>query len=140
MTCKKCGAKIDGRKNKCLCCGFQPKSGERKTWLWVLGWIFIFPLPLTLIILRNNDSKDKVKYAAVGLAWAAYLLIVIFGGSRENDPNRQLRDRGNAQVAVQPTIETTNAVADAAETEPGNAELARMIPNADRDGKHENGQ
>lgn len=27
---------------------------KRKTWLWVLGWICIFPLPLTILMLRKK--------------------------------------------------------------------------------------
>ena len=30
---------------------------KRKTWLWVLGWICIFPLPLTILMLRKKDMK-----------------------------------------------------------------------------------
>ena len=26
-------------------------ANKRKTWLWVIGWIFIFPLPLTTLLL-----------------------------------------------------------------------------------------
>ena len=27
---------------------------KRKTWLWVLGWICIFPVPLTILMLRKK--------------------------------------------------------------------------------------
>ncbi len=30
---------------------------KRKTWLWVLGWIFCFPIPLSILIGRSNMSK-----------------------------------------------------------------------------------
>ena len=26
----------------------EPKKKKRKTWLWAIGWIFAFPIPLTL--------------------------------------------------------------------------------------------
>ena len=35
---------------------------KRRTWLWVLGWIFIFPLPLTILLLRKKQMKPIFKY------------------------------------------------------------------------------
>jgi len=58
----------------------QPK--RRKTWLWVLGWIFIFPVPLTILMLRNKELDAKVRYAIIAAAWVAYILIGIYGGPR----------------------------------------------------------
>lgn len=53
-----------------------PKSKKRKTWLWVLGWIFIFPVPLTLVLLRKTNMNKVGKYAALAGAWLLYLIIV----------------------------------------------------------------
>lgn len=66
----------------CKDCGFTwyPNSDEkkRKTWLWVLGWIFIFPLPLTLILLKKKDMKPAVKKGIIVAAWAPLALSFIF--------------------------------------------------------------
>lgn len=48
----------------------QPK---RKTWLWVLGWIFIFPLPLTLIISKKPNLSKVVKIVIIVAVWAVYI-------------------------------------------------------------------
>ena len=48
---------------------------RRRTWLWVLGWIFIFPLPLTILLVRKEDMKPIVKYALIAAAWVFYFLI-----------------------------------------------------------------
>lgn len=75
MGCPKCGSnniqftrenlgEIRNKKSKkivhstvgyCKDCGYtwypdndNPQK-KRKTWLWVLGWIFMFPLPLTIL-------------------------------------------------------------------------------------------
>jgi len=52
----------------------KSKSG-RKTWLWVLGWLFLFPLPLTILLLRKKDMKPWLKYGIIILAWALFLII-----------------------------------------------------------------
>ena len=38
-----------------------PKKNKKMVW-WVLGWIFIFPIPLTIIISRNQKLKTGVYY------------------------------------------------------------------------------
>lgn len=59
-----------------------PKKG--KTWLWVLGWICIFPLPLTILMLRKKDMKPALKYGIIAIAWIIYLAIGLSGGSSSN--------------------------------------------------------
>lgn len=54
---------------------------KRKTWLWVLGWIFIFPLPLTILLLRNQKMNKVVKIVILVIAWLFYLLFVIAANS-----------------------------------------------------------
>ncbi|MBR4473528.1 MAG: hypothetical protein IKS55_07800 [Oscillospiraceae bacterium] len=56
----------------------QPK--KRKTWLWVLGWIFIFPVPLTILILRKKDMNMFLRALLIALAW-----IVFFGFAYSNE-------------------------------------------------------
>lgn len=61
-----------------------PKK-KRRTWLWVLGWIFIFPLPLTILLLRKKDMKPALKYGIIAVAWILYFVIVWAGGSSDNN-------------------------------------------------------
>ena len=68
-----------------------PKKNKKIVW-WVLGWIFIFPIPLTIIIARNKKLKTGVKVAIIIAAWLVYLLIGIVGGTVDkqnshNDPS-----------------------------------------------------
>lgn len=37
----------------------QPR--KRRTWLWVLGWIFCFPIPLLILVWRSDRLKLPVK-------------------------------------------------------------------------------
>lgn len=51
----------------------QTQVKKRKTALWVLGWIFIFPLPLTLILIRPTVRLPKaLKIIFIVLAWMIY--------------------------------------------------------------------
>ena len=114
FCCGKCGSsnvafrrenqgEIRGKKSKqivhktvgyCKDCGntwFVSEEGKkkRKTWLWVLGWIFIFPLPLTILLLRKKDMKPVIKYGIIVVAWLIFLLIGLSGRSDSNSAGRQ---------------------------------------------------
>ena len=76
--CKDCGytwyADVDnGGNNK-----------PRKTWLWVLGWIFIFPVPLTILLLRKKTMNPVLKYGIIAVAFAVYLFWIV-AASGSND-------------------------------------------------------
>ena len=56
-----------------------PKKNKKIVW-WVLGWIFIFPVPLTISIARNQKLKIGAKIGLIAAAWIVYLLIGIGSG------------------------------------------------------------
>lgn len=58
---------------------------KRKTWLWVLGWIFIFPVPLTLVLIKKDSLDKKIKYGILAAAWVLYFIFVI---AAYKNPNR----------------------------------------------------
>ncbi len=55
---------------------------QRKTWLWALGWIVFFPVPLTIILLDNATVKQKLspttRYVFVAVLWIFVLISAIF--------------------------------------------------------------
>lgn len=76
----------------CQDCGNTWYIGEdippkRRTWLWVIGWILIFPLPLTVLLLRKKNMKPAVKYGIIAAAWIIYLLIALFSPSDSESVN-----------------------------------------------------
>lgn len=74
---------------------------KRKTWLWVLGWIFIFPVPLTVLMLRKKDMKPAAKYGIIAAGWIVYLLIGLFGSSGsagEGTPRNQTPISSDAET------------------------------------------
>lgn len=76
---------------------------KRKTWLWVLGWIFIFPLPLTILMLRKKEMKPAVKYGIIAAAWFIYLFIAYLSSSTSSDPNKNVESISisrNSEITV----------------------------------------
>lgn len=69
---------------------------RRKTWLWVLGWLFIFPLPLTIILVHKKDMKPILKYGIIVAAWIFYLIICLTGG---NNQNKEI-DKPDSEVEI----------------------------------------
>ena len=80
----------------------EPK--KRKTWLWVLGWIFIFPVPLTILMLRKKDMKPAIKYGIIAAAWIIYLIIGLGGNSSNKQPSTD-----NTAVVAEQTKEAETA-------------------------------
>ncbi len=84
----------------------QPKK-KRKTWLWVLGWICIFPLPLTILLLRKKDMKPVLKYGIIAAAWIVYLIIGFAGSSGDNTEKNTAEQPSSSIVETIPTEEAT---------------------------------
>lgn len=83
---------------------YPPQKPKRKTWLWVLGWIFIFPLPLTLILIKKQDMNKMLKYGIIAAAWLVYLIIGCSGmGSGGKTDTKSAAQE--TTVAVQETTE-----------------------------------
>ena len=60
---------------------FSQPEKKRKTWLWVLGWIFIFPVPLTVLLIKNQKLSKGLRIGIIAAAWIVYFLIGLSGGS-----------------------------------------------------------
>ena len=84
---------------------------KRKTWLWVLGWICVFPLPLTILLLRKKDMKPVIKFGLIAIAWIVYFLIVASGNSIKD--RNAVADTTTSAAQVEETASTeTPAPAD----------------------------
>lgn len=59
-----------------------PKMKNPKLIWWILGWLCIFPVPLTILLLRSDKIKSNVaKYGVIAIAWIVYLIIGLSGNS-----------------------------------------------------------
>ncbi len=52
-----------------------PVVRKRHTFWWVIGWIFIFPIPTTILVARNKNLKNWIKALIILGVWLIYLLI-----------------------------------------------------------------
>lgn len=54
----------------------NPPKKKKYIWLWVLGWIYIFPVPLTVLMLRKKEMKPAIKYGVIVAGWLLYFSVV----------------------------------------------------------------
>ena len=50
---------------------------KRHIFWWVMGWIFIFPIPVTILTARSKKPGIWIKVLIIAAAWLTYLLIGI---------------------------------------------------------------
>ena len=110
--CEECGQTWDPLK-------YPKKKINGKTILWILGWLCIFPVPLTILLLRSDKIKSNVaKYIVIAMAWIAYLIIGIGGSSNKkaepiSDPVPTViativpTAEPTPEITAEPTIEPT---------------------------------
>ena len=53
---------------------------KRRTWLWVIGWIFCFPIPLTVIIVKSK-LPTVAKVILLVLLWG---FVIYYGAADES--------------------------------------------------------
>lgn len=51
------------------------KAKKRRTFWWVMGWIFCFPIPLTILVARSKRLGGLVKAVIIAAAWIVYLAL-----------------------------------------------------------------
>ena len=93
---------------------------KRKTWLWVLGWLFIFPLPLTILLLRNKKMNKVVKIVILVIAWLFYLLIALGANSNSSTDSSTSTDKPAPTQAV-----TSDNTATSDNSEPKSADATQ---------------
>lgn len=93
--------------------GVRTSSGN-KTWLWVLGWICIFPLPLTILLFRKKEIKPAVKYSVIAVAWIIFFAI---GMSGNNDTDTTTPDDSAHTESTHIDQPTSNPTIDDNQTE-----------------------
>ncbi|MBQ7596398.1 MAG: TFIIB-type zinc ribbon-containing protein [Clostridia bacterium] len=78
----------------------EPK--KRKTWLWVLGWIFIFPVPLSIIVARSKKLAVWLKAVIIIAAWLLYIIWV--GYTNQQDAQNAAAAQGNETTSYSQTV------------------------------------
>ncbi|MBR3269027.1 MAG: hypothetical protein IKI58_09965 [Oscillospiraceae bacterium] len=80
---------------------------KRHTLLWVLGWLIIFPLPLTILMLRLRKPEKKIRLGIIAASWILYFILMAISASRNNDNSNsstvQPSETGTSITEVQQT-------------------------------------
>ena len=91
----------------CQSCGYtwnpnasNTSSKAKKTWLWILGWLCIFPVPLTILLLRNKKLNPKVKYSIIAVVWVLFLLIGISGNTNETEASQNTETSNSSNAST----------------------------------------
>ena len=82
------------------------KRKKRSIWqtiLWVLGWIYIFPVPMTILLLRKKDIKNTLKYGIIAAGWLVYIIffVIVSASSGKNDGNSKVENQTESLMEVQ---------------------------------------
>ncbi len=83
-----------------------PRKKKKIVW-WILGWMFIFPIPLTIIIARNKKLKTVIKIGIIIAAWIVYLLIGIGSGAVNKNKEQSVTASTQTSYSVQTGTSTT---------------------------------
>lgn len=122
--CKDCGYTWYPQENRS---NAQPKKNNM--WLWILGWICIFPIPLTILMLRNKNMKPTVKYGIIAVVWVVYLLIGLSGGKEKSSDNTPINETTQSvnQTEVNTEQDTTEMTQDSTETTEKTLDQSKVI-------------
>ena len=78
----------------------KSKGKTSKQIWWILGWIFIFPVPVTILLLRNKKMKPSHKYSIIAIMW---LLVFVIGITNNNEAKMQQNDVPAYTESIQST-------------------------------------
>ena len=53
----------------------KDENNKSKWWLWILGWVFFFPIPLSILIYRTDKLEKKAKIILIIILWTLVLYI-----------------------------------------------------------------
>lgn len=95
-SCPRCGTQYFS--NACPSCGYLPGTPQnvpdysqpqaatkRHTALWVLGWIFLTPVPITILVVRSKTLQNWLKALIILAVWGIYLFIGLSGAAEDNE-------------------------------------------------------
>lgn len=70
----------------CKDCGFswnveaeieKRKKSKGKTILWILAWLFMFPIPIMIILKKAKLMPDSMRWILVCVAWFLYYCLLV---------------------------------------------------------------
>lgn len=98
--CKDCGhtwrSDIDQSGNSD---GKASTNKKSNMWIWVLGWICCFPIPITILVWRNEKWSKKTRYAIIAALWIVMLAVGALCNSKDS-----VNETNSTETAVEATI------------------------------------
>ena len=74
---------------------------RRRTWLWVLGWCFLFPVPV-ILLLKRSRMKTIAKIGIIIAAWIGWMClfaaVVNIGNSRQQSMDSSAETVSNLEL------------------------------------------
>lgn len=59
------------------------RKKKNRVW-WILGWIFFFPIPLTILIAKSKKLKPVLKIVLIAVLWVGLILIGALSSGKDN--------------------------------------------------------
>lgn len=88
---------------------YQPNQNKppkkKRTWLWILGWIIIFPVPLTILMIRKKNMNVFFRYGIIILGWLLYFNIANSNSSN----NSNMQNNTSTSTTSQQTVAETGS-------------------------------
>ncbi len=113
--------------------GQAKPSSVGMTILWILGWIYIFPVPLMILLHRKKDMNPKLRLGIIIASWVLYGVIVLAGllSSPDRNEDKVVQDTGVSAVVQSETensITEDAAVSKSAVSDDQNSEKTKDLP------------
>lgn len=77
-------------------------SSVGKTILWILGWLYIFPVPLMILLRRKKDMNPKLRLGITIAAWVLYGIIFL---AAMLSPSGGNAEKSSQDVSVSETVQ-----------------------------------
>ena len=82
---------------------YNQTHSNNTIWVWALGWIFIFPVPLTILAKRTDKLSKEWKIGIISTAWLVWLFftLIVNGGKLFGGSNNKIAEEKTAEVVTE---------------------------------------
>ncbi len=111
----------------CQSCGYtwspnsnssnQVSEKDQKLVLLIFGIVFIFPLPITILLLKNKKLNLWLRYGIIALSWILYFFVfwpAVINAAKKSGSERNIS--ATAPTVISSSISTDSASESASET------------------------
>ena len=89
-----------------------PAKNNNLKW-WVLGWIFFFPIPLTILVYRSKSLSQTVKTIILSVLWGYVAIVVLISSCNKQNRNySETEQMTNESVVVTEISNNISSISD----------------------------